>query len=61
VGEARNGSDDAREAKVVSAREALSLITIGESRVGAEGEGVRADARREPETKDPAPDSRQSQ
>jgi hypothetical protein len=60
VGEARNGSgDDVREAKVLSAREALWLIGTGDLGVGAEGEGVRADPRSEPEPESPVLDPRQ--
>jgi hypothetical protein len=60
VAEARNGShDDVREAKVLPAREALSLISTDDLDVGPEGEGVRADAGREPEPEGPAPDPRQ--
>jgi hypothetical protein len=59
MGDAGNGSEaDLREAKVVSASEALSLITSGDLGVGAEGEGVRADAGREPEAEDSLPNSR---
>jgi hypothetical protein len=49
---------DLREAKVLSAREALSLIAPRDLHVGAEGEGVRADAGREPEAEEPLPNPR---
>ena len=72
MGYARKVSKEDRmpEAKVVPAREALSLISTGdvsldraegELGVGAEGEGVGADAGRETEAEETAADSRQRQ